>query len=581
MISVIATQAARFRTFGWVQDPSNLRSLCDVVAVFDEDSEKHRELVLSSIPKLVSEEDGRSRLLEALSTRPVRIRYPDLVGTAFTPRSASRCNGILQAAVRGQGRDFIGDWPADNFLRWAHAFGFVRYHYGDDSFEITPAGLELTKARQDGGALCERERELLTEAALAYPPAVRILNLLARDGAHLTKFEIGQKLGFVGENGFTSLPQPVLIRSLAGTESPKEKNRMKTDWDGSSDKYARMIASWLTKLGLVEQVPKQVTVTAGGRTYTETIGQAYLITARGITMRNRALGKSRHRRIAKNVCFEMLATKGADREYLRARRAFLLKFLSESRSGLTIRELAEKLAEKGLSENAETVRDDLAGLCGIGLAVSEKNGRYLLTDKIADFVIPLPASLQKSSLSGMKDQIRARLTALPHEYLSLIDLAYDSEQNRLFEMKIIELFTEECGFSGRHLGGSNKPDGVISAADLSYGIIVDTKAYSKGYGLPLSQADEMERYVRENLTRDSRINPNEWWLAFDGAVPRFAFLFVSGHFTGTYGQRIERIIRSTGVPGAALAISKLLLYADTLKSGRISQQDFYRLVFPS
>ena len=42
------------------------------------------------------------------------------------------------------------------------------------------------------------------------------------------------------------------VRSLASSKDAKEKNKMKTDWDGSSDKYARMIAKWLEKLGLVK-----------------------------------------------------------------------------------------------------------------------------------------------------------------------------------------------------------------------------------------------------------------------------------------------------------------------------------------
>ena len=54
-----------------------------------------------------------------------------------SPRSAARCNGIVQAAVRGQMRPFIGDWPADNFVRWAHALGFLRYGYQGDAFELT------------------------------------------------------------------------------------------------------------------------------------------------------------------------------------------------------------------------------------------------------------------------------------------------------------------------------------------------------------------------------------------------------------------------------------------------------------
>lgn len=258
MISVIPTHNKKFRAFGWVQDPSNLRSLCDVVAVFDSNSEKHKDLIYNVIPNIVEKRDGRDDFIAVLKSTPLKIKYAQLVGTSFTPRSMSRCNGIIQATVKGQGRDFIGDWPADNFVRWAHCFGFIKYDYKDDSFEITNKGLELSNARETGNDLSEREKELLINAVLAYPPSVRILNLLAEtEDTHLTKFEIGQQLGFIGEDGFTSMPQKTFIRSLANAEA-KYRKTIKVDWEGSSDKYARMIASWLEKLGLVEKCRKQL-----------------------------------------------------------------------------------------------------------------------------------------------------------------------------------------------------------------------------------------------------------------------------------------------------------------------------------
>lgn len=67
----------------------------------------------------VAKVDGKSHFLEVLNSIPLKIKYADLVGTSFTPRSSARCNGIVQATVKGQVRDFISDWPADNFVRWA------------------------------------------------------------------------------------------------------------------------------------------------------------------------------------------------------------------------------------------------------------------------------------------------------------------------------------------------------------------------------------------------------------------------------------------------------------------------------
>lgn len=576
MIHIIPTQTSKFRTFGWVQDPSDFRKLCDVVAVFYKDSAKHREVREERIPALVLEKDGRDRLCRALDADPLRLAYADLVGTSFSPRSAARCNGIVQAVIPGQVRGFIGDWPADNFVRWAHALGFIQYHYEDDTFSISESGKKLAEAAGQGKELNKEEKAILTEAVLAYPPAVRILNLLSEtEDTHLTKFELGKKLGFAGEGGFTSMPQSILIRTLAVTPDAGEKNKMKTDWDGSSDKYARMIAKWLEKLGLVQQKPKELTVRAGGQAFTESIGQAYLITAAGITALNRANGHSRHSRIAKNICFEMMATKGSDREYLRTRRTYILKVISEKGGRISVCEIKDFLQECGLEVSEETIKDDVNGLVNTGLNISTEEDTFVWRDKIHDFILPLPKQLAKSDLSERKEQIRESLTHISHEYLSLMDLAYDPKQNRLFEMKVMELLIEEGGCRGMHLGGSRRPDGICYTDSLqkNCGMIIDTKAYAKGYSLPISQADEMERYIRENRARDLQVNANGWWQSFPSEIDRFYFMFVSGHFKGNYQNQIRRLQRSTGVSGAALDIGRLLLAVNDYKAGKLSLKE--------
>lgn len=574
MIQIIQTENKRSRTFGWVQDPGSLLSLRDVVAVFDPASQKHAELVCETIPALVSERDGRERLLRAMNARPLRLSYPDLVGSAFSPRSAASCNGIIQAAVKGQLRPFIADWPADNFVRWAHAFGFIRYNYADDTFEITENGLALTAARESDTALSPGEKSLLTDAALAYPPAIRILCLLSEENAHLTKFEIGRQFGFVGESGFTNMPQDLLVQALASAETPEEKNQLKADWEGSADKYARMIAKWLSKLGLVQQIPKTVTAVVAGREYAQSIGQAYVITADGLTALRRAFGKSRHKRIPKRISFEMLATNAPGREYLRVRRAYLIKILSESKTPLTAKKIANALLAYGLVVPPETIRDDIQGFVNIGLDVVDSPGGYIWKDCLEDFVIPHPRELSTASLLEIKDELRKRLDKIPHSYLSLVDLAYDSKQHRLFEMNTVELLTKEARFLGLHLGGARKPDGIIytDMPGKNYGVIIDTKAYSKGYGLPISQADEMERYIRENHTRSKAMNPAEWWNHFPAHIGEFYFLFVSGHFTRGIEAKLKRLSISAGANGAALAVVNLLLCANAIQKGTLTHE---------
>lgn len=391
-----------FRTFGWVQDPSDFESLIKVVSIFDNKSETHKELVNEKIDRLIEERDGKSHFLEVLNSIPLKIKYADLVGTSFIPRSSARCNGIVQATVKGQVRDFISDWPADNFVRWAQALGFIKYNYFDDSFEITEEGLNLT-----GAKTIEEKEDILIDSLLSYPPAVRILNLLS-DGKVKTKFELGKNLGFIGEDGFTSIPQDVLIMTLATTEDTKERNKLRTDTEGSSDKYARMIAKWLSKLGLLVQVAKEVELNIGGKNYKEKIGQSYMITAKGIQSLNKVNGRSRHKRISKNISWEMLATKGTDRNYIRTRRALIIKSLIECKSGLTLEKIRDRLEIQTISELFTVVKDDIDGLINIGLNIEKIGEKYYFNDEINDFIIPIIENSEKSEFTQEKDNLREK-----------------------------------------------------------------------------------------------------------------------------------------------------------------------------
>lgn len=163
MFNIIEINSKKTRTFGWVQDSSNFDSLCNVVALFDNTSDFHKRLKATLIPTLVSPENGRNEMLHALNENRIALNYKLLIGGHATPRSASPCDGIVQAAIKGQKREYIGDWPADNFVRWAQAFGFISYNYDNDSFSITEFGKSLVKS--------ENKNEILIKAVLSYPPA--------------------------------------------------------------------------------------------------------------------------------------------------------------------------------------------------------------------------------------------------------------------------------------------------------------------------------------------------------------------------------------------------------------------------
>ena len=186
----------------------------------------------------------------------------------------------------------------------------------------------------------------------------------------MTKFELGGQLGFVGEDGFTSLPQTVLVRSLAALENAKDKNKMKTDWDGSSDKYARMDCQMAGKAGPGGAGIKTGEGNAGGEGIYG-IHWPGISHHRGWACRPElTLGRSRHKRIPKNVSFRDDGYQGKDREYLRTRRTYVLKAVSESKRAISLCRYQNRLKTAGLEEDEATVKDDVQGLIHIGLNIA-------------------------------------------------------------------------------------------------------------------------------------------------------------------------------------------------------------------
>lgn len=557
----------KIRTFGWVQNPSDFNKLKKVVQVFDHTSEIHSKLKDNRIPLLIEERDGRDKFIEELNKKPLKLKYSDLIGTSFTPRSSARCNGIIQATIKGQGsKKFIDDWSSDGFIRWAHALGFIDYDYSTDSFFITRLGFDFSRSIDDS----QNEKQIIIEAILSYPPAVRVLDLLS-SGDHLTKYEIGKKLGFTGEAGFTSLPQNILLDSLASCDDSKEKSKMRNDWDGSSDKYARMISGWLCKLDLVRRVRKQFDIHINGSVKTEFIGHAYKITTDGLRQLRRAHGTNIAQRITKRVYWEMFATNAVDKSYIRTRRAYILKSIANTNSIIAPDKIQQMLKAQGLEENIETIKHDIKGLINIGLNIVSGTRGYKLKDNISDFMIPVISvdEANKSDIEEVKAELRTHLKFLSHDYLDLVDLSQKSSQNRLFEMKVMDLFINEYEFCGSHLGGSRKPDGAMYTTGLenNYGVIVDTKAYKSGYSLPINQADEMERYIRENIDRNENVNPNKWWDIFPNELEEYKFLFVSSYFKGNFENHLERLSTLTGTYGGVINVEHLLLGAEYIKRG--------------
>ena len=558
------------RAFGWVQDPADWSKLRHAVGVFCAGSAFHKK-VRQKVRKLVPINDGRQDLLDALLRNPLRLTYRELVGTAFTPRSSAHCNGIIQAAIKGQKRDFIADWPADNFLRWAHALGFVRWHAREDSFEATAQGIALSNTTENS----DEEYRIYAAGLLSYPPATRVLNLLgdaAQRSDCMTKFAIGGRLGFQGEKGFTHIDENFFINEFARV-SDADKKKMKSNWEGDADKYARMICSWMVNLKhpWVRKTKKEFSVTVGGVTRTEKL-VAYTLTKRGFEERKRISGSSSSRKSPKFVPYEMLCTKIEGRDFLRKRRALITQAVCKK--PLSIDEIKQYLDSENMQSGEAAIRADLDGLNNTGISIDRMSGeRFRCRDSIRGLRIPRGEMPVDSAIRKQMEDCGERLSKIPRDFLVLVEMSFDSTRSRIFEIKIVELLTQHCNFFGLHLGGGSRPDGAVYCSD--YGVIIDAKSYAKGFSIPVSECDKMARYVHEVFNHPAS-NKTRWWNVFPASLGEFVFLFVSGKFTGDFRARLQALAKrnQNNSPGAAITASTLLLIAEKIAAKKIDHAKF-------
>lgn len=575
------------RTFGWVQNPSSTDTLRDILSLFVPGSQFHTYMVNERLPLLSSANLFKTKNLYMDFQKLLRTNKPiayDVLkgqGAGGGSRSNAKCSGLVQAAVTGQqfkeyivdGRKirikkpYTDDWTADGFLRWAVSLGFLDYNYADDTCSITQSGVDFVKA-----STSKEKKEILGKAFLAYPPVCRVLGLLKSHG-HMTKFEIGARLGFTDEAGFTSFPQNIWVQAYEETTDSEEKKKLRSDTEGSSDKYARMICGWLEAINWVSKRPKMVTETFGGKTYHCEISSAYEITAMGIINYHKAIGKSKSSRIPKIVYREMLASKASDANYLRMRRSLIVGYLG-NHTPRSIDEIQGYLNSKQIKEHLSILRDDMAGLVNIGMDIEMVGDKYRLNDNVLKLTAySKNVTKEISDAVEVKDRVRTKLSNIDHKYLTLIDYAFSGKDKCVdFEIYTIDLLVNELKFNGVHLGGTRKPDGIFYQGDK--GVIIDNKAYSKGFTITRAMADEMTRYVQENNDRNEARNPNQWWLSFESSVNKFNFVFISSLFKGEVEQMLNNIKQSSGIDGCALTAENLLYFADAIKGGTLDRYEF-------
>lgn len=582
------------RSFGWVQNPSNFKTLKAVTGIFDRNSVYRKNLMEYRLPlikanRLISDEDY-DRFIGLLSSDVDEIKYEMLKGrgSGGSARSEALCSGIVQACIDGQRsavytdldglpvqlhKLYSDDWTSDGFLRWAVSLGLLEYSYSSDTCRLSDTGRRFVET-QDGSP---EENAVLAKALMSYPPVQRVLSLLA-GGNSMTKFEIGSQLGFRAELGFTSISQDYFIALWNDAETPQEKSEIRANVEGDSDKYARMICSWLAKMKWVDSV-KEKRVGCFNGDASEMELQSYFITARGLREYKKAQGNSSNPRIPKTVMFEMLATKAPNTGYLRYRRATLINGLSRARS---IEELGEYFAGIGKRELPQTILDDIDGLVRIGLEIAkDTNDRYLLKDRIIGLQIPVQPET-KEEITMLKERVRQNLANVSHDYLILIDLAYSNATSRAkknidarnFEIHTADLLTKELSFDGKWLGGSDKPDVVVWKDD--FGFIIDNKSYKGGFSVGRSNEDEVCRYINQAQKMEEGFPPNNWWRCFrDNGVLTLHYLFVTSFLKGSYLKNLSSIHQRSGIVGGAVTAANLLCFAEHVKRGALTERSLH------
>lgn len=562
----------KIRTYGWVQNPSSFKSLKKVVQIFDATSKHYSDLKNKLVPNFIHFDEIKSSLLYKLNNSIEEFTYIDLVGRSIgvngkAPKSRSNAVGdaliqisIIPQQAKKTGKYWTDNWTADGFLRWAVSLNFIEADRNTDTYRISPLGGIFSNTKDDS----EEELEIIRGALLSYPPATQVLSILNEKEGFFTKFYIGDKLGFRGEKGFTSYNEDIMFEWLETAQTTEERKKIKADVEGTSDKYARGICNWLKNVGFV----KSATVYRQFKNGKKDGFPGYAITAKGKHALNQVNGSSKNKARQKFIMWEFLATDGQNRDYIRTRRAFILKMLKTTKS---FKVLEDKLKSKGFNDAPEIIKADIENLNYFGIRISMNGNTVELKDQFNDFEIPelnVTSTLKNAAIEAKKAKF-LKTTGLPMKYIELLEIAYDGKRNRDFEFITSELFKNAYGLHSMHLGGGRKPDGI--AFTENFGMIIDTKAYENGYSKNISQADEMIRYIEDNKRRDKLRNPNEWWEKFDSNIPadQFYYLWISSEFTGKFSEQLEYTSTQTNVLGGALNVEQLLYGAAKVKDGSL------------
>lgn len=546
----------KIRANGWVQDSSDFDHLWWFCSAFDKESPNF-EAILKKINLYVTPDSLKESLKNVMQSSEQKYNYFQIVGNhkgGTSRKTSTVCNAIGQAAVNGQKRPFIGDWPADNFLRWALLLGFVQYLMDSDEYQISKLGKTFVRETD-----AEKRNKIVSAALKNYPPVRRIVKLLKDNPNGLTKFEIGEKLGCVGEKGFTNIGQQLFEEMYFSADCNVKKSLM-SNKEGSSDKYARQICSWLQKLKYVA-VKKTTDKNKAPL-------NIYYLTAFGLDF-------ARQIEISKtvNVQFSMLSMAASNKETIMKRRAMILYFAQEKQI-CSLKEINEKLLQQSITSSVYELEDDVLSMHRCGIDIQIDSGMIRLKNYIDGLDIPDKIYMEKSTIiEKIKNYLRPKLKHVNHDLLKLIDFSYGGKESyEWFENYTFKVFSCFCS-NAQWLGGSSRPDVIAEYGNL--GLIIDSKAYKEGFSADKSMKDEMIRYVNEADQKPENI-VSKWWEKFSPNVSHFAFQYVSSSFSKEIGRQLNDISEHSysKEKGSAISAQNLLLLAEKALSTPINPSIF-------
>ncbi|ATO55611.1 restriction endonuclease FokI C-terminal domain-containing protein [Loigolactobacillus coryniformis] len=583
-------------SIGLGQDVGSLRSMVNMLQVFVINSPIQKKLI-KRLSWRMSDQTLHKKYLKILSSSPVRatvkdlsIEYKKLKHTNASPNIRGILQGIMdgQKYARDRNNNLLLDpegkpyklsmrsWAIRNFISLAISLGFLNWNRVNGDITLTAFGYQLATAKHfSTEELTNDETKLFTRAFISLPYAVGFMRTLKNTPNGLNKFELGEKFGFAGEEGFVSFGSKIFIDALKEAYRKNDEKLAKTinsNWESTSDKYIRSLASLLGKLNFVHTSKQKIKYKDEEQKDRSFKISIYSLTGLGRQALGYALGLSSHPRSKKNIIWDMLATKGSQQTYIRTVRALILKELSESRY-LTAELLATRINNNRINSKrvlngelvtADEIIDHITGLNGIGLEITSSHRGFILKDKISDFEIPVLATdlPHKDNVIKQQDELRPMLKHVNHKYLQLVELAFESSRNSeysQFETLTMELVLKYLDFSGKSLGGANKPDG-IAWDPLGNFLIFDTKAYKHGYTLS-NNTDRVARYINDVRDKDiQRIS--RWWQSIPTYIDvknKLQFVYISGSFTGHYLRLLNDLRSRTRAKGGLVTVEKLLL----------------------